>query len=66
MFKSEACFKHIQYILLSYILHKNNNQENYRECKMYLRIKTDGSNEGAEEDLGLRVASCLQQGPPVL
>lgn len=31
-----------------------------------LRVETDGSNEGAEEGLGLRVAACLQQGPPVL
>lgn len=31
-----------------------------------LRVETDGSDEGAEEGLGLRVAACLQQGPPVL
>lgn len=31
-----------------------------------LRVQTDGSDEGAEEGLGLRVAARLQQGPPVL
>lgn len=31
-----------------------------------LRVETDGSDEGAEEGLGLRVAARLQQGPPVL
>lgn len=29
-------------------------------------VETDGSDEGAEKGLGLRVAACLQQGPPVL
>lgn len=33
---------------------------------MFLRVKTDGGNEGAEEGLSLRVAACLQQGLPVL
>lgn len=32
----------------------------------YLRIQADRSNEGAEEGLGLRVASSLQQWAPVL
>lgn len=34
--------------------------------KIYLRVKTNRGNEGAEEGLCLRVAACLQQRPPIL
>ena len=43
-----------------------NIQSKKRSNKIYLRVETDGGDDGAEEGLGLRVAACLQQGLPVL
>lgn len=47
---------------LHYFKKKGQNKKRY----ICLRVEADRCNDGAEEGLRLRVAACLQQGPPVL